>query len=279
MTTWHGPRPPDAPALGLRDRMRVARRGVPMAILVFGGLLLLLLVRLVERPVCGLRRPVSPWITVAVCRGALQLLGLRRTVRGEAMTGGGAMVANHASWLDVFALNAARPLYFVAKAEVAGWPGIGWLARATGTVFVLRDPREAPAQRATFEARLRAGHLLCFFPEGTSTDGRRVLPFKPTLFAAFFTAGLRDDVRVQPVSLAYHAPPDAVPSVYGWWGDMGFGLHLLAMLAQPRHGRVEVDYHAPIAVAQAGDRKALARMAEGAVRDGLTASGISAAAP
>jgi len=205
-------------------------------------------------------------------------------VRGEVMARDGACVANHGSWLDIFALNASKRIYFVSKDEVADWPGIGWLARATGTVFIRRDRREARAQAQVFEDRLKMGHRLLFFPEGTSTDGRRVLAFTPTLFAAFFAPGL-NDMHVQPVTLAYHAPPGTDPAHYGWWGSMGFGAHLLRMLAAPRHGSVEVIYHAPLRVADFADRKALARAAEAAVRTGLRVAGVtlaedpSAAAP
>ena len=275
MTAWDGAPPPPAAARGPAGWARAAMRGAPMGIVVFGGLLILLLARLVERPLCGSGRPATPWITVAVCRASLRILGLRRTAQGRVLPAGGALVANHASWLDIFVLNAARPIYFVAKSEVAGWPGIGWLARATGTVFVVRDPRHASAQRDELRARLRAGHVLCFFPEGTSTDGRRVLPFKTTLFAAFLGPDLPDALRVQPVTLAYRDPPGAAGAFYGWWGDTGFGAHLLRVLAAPRQGGVDVTYHASIPVAAAGDRKALARMAERAVRDGLETAGIS----
>ncbi len=119
----------------------------------------------------------------------------------------GAVVANHSSWLDIFTLNASQRIYFVAKSEVSGWPGIGWLARATGTVFITRKGTEAKRQQDLFEARLRAGHQLLFFPEGTSTDALRVLPFKPTLFQAFFTHGLDRVLFIQPVTVVYHAPP------------------------------------------------------------------------
>ncbi|MEM7642688.1 MAG: lysophospholipid acyltransferase family protein [Pseudomonadota bacterium] len=270
--TWAGAPPPPRPRLGMRDWFRVARRGVPLVATVFGGLVLLLAVRLVERPLFGLRRPVTPWITQAVCKAAFFWLGMRRVCRGRPLTGLGAAVANHVSWLDIFALNAGKRIYFVSKSEVAGWPGIGWLARATGTVFIRRDARDAAAQKAVIEARLRAGHRLMFFPEGTSTDGRQVLGFKPTLFAAFFSDGL-PDLQVQPVTLAYRAPRDAAATFYGWWGDMSFGGHALAMLAARRHGRVEVIYHPPLPVAQFADRKALARAAQSAVRAGLLADG------
>ena len=180
-------------------------------------------------------------------------------------------MANHASWLDIFVLNAAKRVYFVSKAEVARWPGIGWLARATGTLFIARDRRQAAAQVALFRERLQAGHKLLFFPEGTSTDGLQVLPFKPTLFAAFTDPALGPDLAIQPVSVAYHAPAGADPRFYGWWGDMAFGPHLLSTLTARRQGRVEVVYHPPIRVADHADRKALARAAETAVRGGLQA--------
>ena len=256
----------EVPRAGVRGWLRVGVRGGALALVAYGGLLLLLLVRLIERPLCGMNRPVTPHITQGVCRMALGILGLRLVVSGAPMRGPGAVVANHASWLDIFVLNAVDRVYFVSKAEVAGWPGIGWLARATGTVFITRKGTEAKAQQAVFEARLRAGHRLLFFPEGTSTDSARVLPFKSTLFAAFFLDGLDRILQVQPVTVIYHAPPDRDPRFYGWWGEMAFGPHLLAVLAAPRRGRVEVVLHPPVAVAGQADRKALAATCEAAVR-------------
>jgi 1-acyl-sn-glycerol-3-phosphate acyltransferase len=184
------------------------------------------------------------------------------------MAAPGAQVANHVSWLDIFVLNAATRLRFVAKAEVAGWPGIGWLARGTGTLFVARDPRRAAEQAREMEARLAAGDRLLFFPEGTSTDGLQVLRFRPTLFAAFFGGTRGTQLRVQPVSLAYAAPRGEAAGFYGWWGDMGFGESLLAVLSVPRQGAVRVTYHPPLLVADFADRKALAAAAEAAVRAG-----------
>ncbi|MDU8913129.1 lysophospholipid acyltransferase family protein [Aestuariicoccus sp. MJ-SS9] len=266
--TWSDEDPPPPPRIGPGGWWRVAWRGGALGAVTFGGLGLLLLVRLVERPVFGMRRPVTPWITQGVCRMAFVILRLPLTVRGPRIKGPGAVVANHSSWLDIFALNARKNVYFVSKSEVAGWPGIGWLARATGTVFIRRDPREAAAQTETFRERLLQGHRLLFFPEGTSTDGMRVLPFKSTLFAAFFAENLRHDMSIQPVSVVYHAPGGADPRFYGWWGDMDFGPHLVTMLAARRQGRVELIYHPPVAVDEFPNRKSLARYLEGQVRDG-----------
>jgi lyso-ornithine lipid O-acyltransferase len=260
---------PPPVAIGALGWAMVAWRLPLMALVVFGGLALVLALRLVERPLCGLRRPLTPFVTQGVCRAVLPIIGLRLVRRGRPMRRRGALVANHSGWLDIFALNAAQRVYFVSKSEVATWPVIGWLARATGTVFINRDARDARLQKEVFEARLRAGHRLAFFPEGTSTDGFRVLPFKPTLFAAFFAHGLDAILAVQPVSLVYVAPEGRDPRFYGWWGDLDFGSHLLLVLAQPRHGRVEVVFHPPVPVSEAADRKDLARRCEAAVRGGL----------
>lgn len=251
--------------------VRVLLRGVAVAVVTFGCLILLLLVRLIERPLFGQGRPVTPFITQFVCRTAFVLMGIKYRRVGTPMAGAGAVVANHSSWLDIFALNAAKRIYFVSKAEVAKWPGIGWLARATGTVFIARNRHEAAKQVDVFRARLGHGHKLLFFPEGTSTDGLQVLAFKPTLFAAFFDPALRDTLSIQAVSVIYHAPVGTDVRHYGWWGAMDFGPHLLATLAQSPQGGVTVVYHDPVKVANFADRKALAAHMEAQVRAGHSA--------
>lgn len=272
MSDWKADRPAPRP-IGAAGWLRLAVKGSAMALLVYGGLLLLLLLRQIERPFCGMARPVTPWITQGVCRGALAIMGLRIRVRGRPMTVPGAVVANHGSWLDIFVLNAVQRIYFVSKSEVAGWPGIGWLARATGTVFINRKGSEARAQQRLFEERLRFGHRLLFFPEGTSTDTLRILPFKSTLFAAFFTHGLEHALHIQPVTVHYIAPEGEDPRFYGWWGDMDFGSHLARLLAAPGHGRVEITFHEPVPADGFDGRKGLAARCEALVRQGFPAEG------
>lgn len=269
--TWDTKDRPETQRPGPLGWACVLLRGVLLGMLLLSGLTLLLLLRLVERPFFGQHRPVTPYIVQAVCRAALSILGIHLRTRGQPMRGKGAVVANHSSWLDILALNARKRVYFVSKSEVAGWPGIGWLARATGTVFISRSANQAKTQKQIFEDRLGAGHKLLFFPEGTSTDGRRVLGFKSTLFAAFFNDGLRDGLQVQPVTVIWRAPPGADPRFYGWWGDMDLGPHLLQVLAAPRQGSVELVYHSPIRVADFADRKALAAACEAVVRGALAA--------
>ncbi|MEL6691269.1 MAG: lysophospholipid acyltransferase family protein [Pseudomonadota bacterium] len=268
--TWYSKRPPPEPvAVTAGGIVRAILRGVPLAVNTFGCLLLLLLVRLVERPLFGQRRPITPWITQYVCRSAFFLLGMRYRVEGKPLKGAGAIVANHASWLDIFALNAPQRLYFVSKSEVAGWPGIGWLARATGTVFIKRSRSEAAAQKRLFEERLAAGHKLLFFPEGTSTDGKRVLPFRSTLFAAFFGEG-SSDMALQAVTLVYEAPEGEDDRFYGWWGDMTFEEHLLKVLCVKRPGGVRVVFHEPIPSSELEGRKEAAARLEDLVRSAFT---------
>ena len=259
--TWNSS-PPPIVARSLFGWVRAALRGAILGVVTYGGLVVLLLVRCVERPLFGMNRPWTPRITQTVCRVAMAIMGLRLAVQGTPMAHRGAMVANHASWLDIFALNACAPVYFVAKSEVSGWAGIGWLARATGTVFIARKGTEAKRQQQLFEERLRAGHRLLFFPEGTSTDSRRVLPFKSTLFAAFFTHGLESVVHVQPVTVVYRAPMGADPRFYGWWGDMTFAGHLLSVLSARRQGSVEVIFHPEVPVDAFANRKDLANYCE-----------------
>lgn len=265
-SSWQSEDDPDPLQLGFVGWVLVVLRGLPLAILVFGGLIVLLVVRLVEIPLFGMYRPVTPHITQFVCRNAFRILGIGFRTSGDLMQERGAVVANHSSWLDIFALNARKRVYFVSKAEVAKWPGVGWLARATGTVFIERDRKKAREQTMVFQERLSAGHKLLFFPEGTSTDGLRVLPFKTTLFAAFFTDELRDFMYVQPVSVIYHEPKGQPRRFYGWWGDMDFGPHLLKTLGARRQGAVELIYHAPAKVSDFANRKELAAHCEQAVR-------------
>lgn len=268
-TPWQAEVPPllSRPR-GLRDWLRVLRRGGGAILVLLLGVLLILPLRGAERLVHGRRRPWTGPHVQMVCRLVLACMGIGWTRQGQPMRGPGAVVANHSSWLDILVLNAAMPVFFVSKAEVAGWPGVNILTRVTDTHFVVRDPRLARSQAAEFAARVRAGHRLLFFPEGTSTDGLRLLPFKPTLFQGFLDPALPEGLAIQPVSALYRAPKQEDRRFYGWWGDMELGPHLLMVLAVPRQGSVTVVLHDPIPV-QGHTRKTLSLAAENAVRRGL----------
>ena len=269
--TWNPDQEPDHVRIGVGGWIRVLLRGLVLIFVLFIGVLATAVLRLIEVPLHGMHRPWTPYITQGVCRIAFLVLQMRREVQGSPMKFRGAVVSNHSSWLDIFTLNAHKRVYFVSKAEVANWPGIGLLARITGTVFIARDPKQAKSQTELFEERLQAGHKLLFFPEGTSTDGLRVLPFKTTLFQAFMGEPLRNEMRIQPVTLVYHAPENQDERFYGWWGDMAFGPHLLQTLAARRQGSVQLIYHEPVQVSDFKNRKELAAHLEAAVRAGMPA--------
>jgi 1-acyl-sn-glycerol-3-phosphate acyltransferase len=258
--------PAPQPPIDRATKIRFWLRAIPFGTICFGTLAILLILRQPERWIYGMRRPFTPYLTQFVCRMFFVISGIRFSHHGKPMPEHGAIVANHASWLDIFTLHAAKRVYYVSKAEVRGWFGIGWLARATGTIFINRIRSEAKAQEETLRDRLTLGHKLLFFPEGTSTDALRVLPFKTTLFAAFFHPDLRDKLSIQPVTVIYRAPEGKEPSFYGWWGEMDFGWSLVRVLGAAPQGSVEVIYHTPLCVADYPDRKALAKACEETVR-------------
>lgn len=241
-------------------------RALPVICVILFGLVLMLVLRLIERPLFGVSRPITPYITQYVCRLSLFFIGVRLRIEGKAMNMRGAVVSNHCSWLDIFVLNAFQRVYFVSKAEVSSWPFIGQLAQATGTAFIERNPRKAGVQKQLFRKRLLAGHKLLFFPEGTSTDGLQVIPFKSSLFAAFYEEGLKDVLYIQPVTLIYKAPEGEDPRFYGWWGDMSFAGHLLHTLCCPKRGAATVVFNEPIRVKEIKTRKELAALSEDIVR-------------
>jgi len=193
-----------------------------------------------------------------------------RPVRGEGVL----LVANHTSWADIVIFSAATPLSFVAKAEVAGWPFFGTLARLQRTVFVERERRSATGEvRDAIRERLLAGDTLLLFPEGTSNDGNRILPFKSALLgAAEARLASGAHVKVQPVSATYtglHGLPMGRENrpLFAWYGEMELVPHLWeALLAGPLD--VVVQFHEPLSLDDM-DRKALAANARRTVQAGL----------
>lgn len=140
----------------------------------------------------------------------LACLGIRLVVEGESgATGPLLIVANHLSWLDITALHAARYCRFVSKADVARWPLIGKLASGVGTLFIERT-RRRDALRVVrhMEQSLRDGDVLAVFPEGTTGDGIRLLPFHANLLQAAISAA----APIQPVALQFIERDSGHPS-------------------------------------------------------------------
>lgn len=265
---WDGAEAPGAREFGWRGWARIIWRA-PVAIFATGLCVAVFFALRVGDWVSG--RRLAPWAVQVWARIMLRVLGLRLRCEGAVMRHSGALVANHASWLDIVTLHGVARVFFVSKAEVEGWPVIGPLGRAIGTQFIERRAVEAKRQTEALRARLLRGDRLCIFPEGTSSDGRRVLPFKSALFGVFFEPETRDLLWVQPVSLGYRPGPGLPADFYGWWGDMEFGGHLLSVLALSRGGEIRVVFHAPLRPTDFGDRKAMATMAGAEVSCGFHA--------
>lgn len=142
----------------------------------------------------------------------LNILNVKLTVEGSPPNQklcNAIFVGNHISWLDIYALNSVHPVRFIAKSEVGRWPILGWLARQANTMFIERAQKK-DAQRVTIQATesLSKGDCLCYFPEGTTSDGTELLPFKSSLMQASINA----NAEVWP--LAIHYPnKDGSPNV------------------------------------------------------------------
>lgn len=267
MVTWKEAEPPQLPpASPWRKLIGAARIGVIVALTVVCFLLFL-----VGK---GLKALLGDWIQFHYLiarlwsRAVLALLGMKRRVRGAPIRKGGVLTANHASWLDIVSLRSVRRINFVSKAEVRDWPGVGLIAAACETIFIERKRTAAKRQQQELEDRMRKDELLCIFPEGTSTDGLRVLPFKSSLLSVLFLDGVRERALVQPVSVVYRVRPgaDLPPNFYGWWGSMSFEGHIWSVATRSFGGEVEIVFHEPMRVADWEDRKALAARCEADVR-------------
>ncbi|MCF3945835.1 MULTISPECIES: lysophospholipid acyltransferase family protein [Acidiphilium] len=162
--------------------------------------------------------------------GMARLLGVRLRVMGTLASGNGRpvlFVSNHSSWLDVIALGAVLPGCFVAKGDIANWPGINFVAKAGRTVFVSRARSGTAREQKDLASRLDAGDNLILFPEGTTSDGARVLPFRSSFLAL---AERNDAPIVQPVTIVYDQL-DGLPicrrnrPLIAWYGDMDITSH------------------------------------------------------
>lgn len=195
-------------------------------------------------------------------KGGCWLLGVHVTTHGRPPAGAFLLASNHLSYLDIMVLASRLSCAFVSKAEVAGWPVLGAMARTMGTLFVDRERKRGLAPLvATMRARLEAGEALVLFPEGTSTRGAEVLPFRPSLLEPAAALAL----PVHACALSYTTPPGEPPAweAVAWWGDMTFPPHFLGLCALRRIDARVAFAEDPVTSA---DRKTLARDLEARVR-------------
>jgi 1-acyl-sn-glycerol-3-phosphate acyltransferase len=185
-------------------------------------------------------------------------------------------VCNHSSWLDIPVVGGRLTGCFVSKDEVARWPVINVVARLGRTIFVSRKRGGVGAERDDMRARLAAGDNIILFPEGTSSDGSRVLPFRSAFFAAADAPapGFLPPL-IQPVSVVYDRkgwlPAGRESrSLFAWYGDMNLAAHAWA-IAQQRGLRATIWLHPPVEAAAFPARRALAQSVWQTVADGAAA--------
>jgi lyso-ornithine lipid O-acyltransferase len=186
-------------------------------------------------------------------RRALKVIDIRMSVAGP-VPAAGLLVSNHVSYVDVLVISSITPAIFIAKHEVKSWPVLGWLAQMAGTLFVDRQRRtQVGEMNSQIEAALNSGVLVVLFPEGTSSDGQTVLPFKTALFEP--AASGTHSVTVGAVQYALDDGDASTEICY--WGDHTFFPHVLNLLGH-RGFRVAVRF-APFNPPPT-DRKEMARL-------------------
>lgn len=198
-------------------------------------------------------------------KAMMRLFGLKLDVRGKPPAAPFLLVTNHLSYVDVIVLAAQFDCIFVAKSEIAAWPLFGWLSRQMNTIFIDRQrKRDLLRVNALLSQALTTGQNVVLFPEGTTTVGATVLPFKPGLLEPAVRAGR----RVAYASLRYRTAPDEAPASEAvcWWGEMEFVPHLLKLFAHAGFAGELVFGAEPL---YATDRKVLAKRLHAAVERAL----------
>jgi 1-acyl-sn-glycerol-3-phosphate acyltransferase len=199
----------------------------------------------------------AAWRIHRYCRKIVRALGVSWSTEGAPVLTG-AVVSNHLSYLDILIFAAIHPFIMVAKSEVRGWPGIGWLTRKAGTVYVVRGggPSTYPAVNRAMAKAYQSGLPVLFFPEGTTTDGSEVLAFRRGLFHSV----LNEDVELQTAALCYasHDLGISVANDVCWWGDALLLPHIWR-LAQAKGIHASIRFGA--VVEQRDDRFVLSQSA------------------
>jgi 1-acyl-sn-glycerol-3-phosphate acyltransferase len=204
----------------------------------------------------------SPWPTLFL-KSASHAAGLRIAVHGTPLKRDVLFIANHLSWLDILAVAGKTGSAFVAKADMAPWPVIGWMATLNNSVYVAREDRLNVGTQATaMKTALETGQPLTLFPEGTTGDGRTLLPFRSSLVAS--VSPPPQGISIQPVAVDYGTNAPFI----AWTDNEPVGANALRVLAVPGHIPVTLHFMAPLDHADFADRKAIAAHA----RDAIAAS-------
>lgn len=236
-------------------------------------LVLLVLGLIVALPVgasCALlkRSQFCPILAHYYLKYAAWVIGLRITVHGALLTKRPLIVvSNHISYLDIIALGATAPLIFTPKAEIAGWPLIGWCCRVMGCVFIERKRQKTVDNMAAIRNALDQRHALVLFAEGTTSDSKRILPIRSSYFQLIedgFQTG--QPIALQPALLRYtriHNLPIDTDSrhLIAWYGDMDLVSHVNTLF---QLGPIDVALHflPELSLTNSESRKMIAQKCE-----------------
>lgn len=197
---------------------------------------------------------------MAWSRRLLRVLGVRvRTTPAPSLPGGALLVCNHVSWLDIYLIYAAQRVHFVSKSEVRAWPVAGWLAHKTGTLFLERGRRADTARvNAEMRALMQSGAWVAVFPEGTTSDGRGLRRFLPSLLQP----AVELNCPIVPAALHYRSLDNAFNAAPAYIDEMSLWQSLMRIVNEP--GLIaELQFGEPIL--PNGHRRDLAAQAERAV--------------
>ncbi len=230
----------------------------------------LLVLAFIQLLLCIVHPFLAKYFVIFVHRSMCRILGVNIYIKNvPSKTGPVFFVSNHTSYIDIFALGSMIKGSFIAKSEISGWPIIGHLAKLQKTIFIKRDRSALQEQKEVIKKRFDEGDDLILFPEGTTNDGNRILPFKSSLFSV--VEGM--DAFVQPVSISY-VNLDGWPlgrrlrPFFAWYADMALGPHLWRMAGL---GRVDVyvEFHEPVKASDFKSRKELSKYCEEHVEQGV----------
>ena len=183
--------------------------------------------------------------------------------------------SNHISYLDIPVIGSILKASFVAKRDVASWPVFGFLSKLQQTAFISRDRKDIAKEKYALDTMLESGKSLIIFPEGTSTDGQSVLPFKSSLFSIAMRDGL-ENISVQPITLKMKlinnkpAKTQDDRDLYSWHINMDtpLGEHLWRF-AKNKGAHISLEFHPVLKANDFSDRKTLAKACYNAVSNGL----------
>jgi 1-acyl-sn-glycerol-3-phosphate acyltransferase len=198
-------------------------------------------------------RAITAW-----ARRLLRVIGVRlHAGNAPSLPGGALLVCNHVSWLDIYLIYAAQRVHFVSKAEVRQWPVAGWLAHKTGTLFIERGRRAEPRVNAEMRALMQAGAWVAVFPEGTTSDGRGLLRYLPSLLQP----AVELQCPVVPAALRYRTPDGRHSDAPAYVDHMSLWQSLGRIVAEPE---IVAELHFGTPIPPGEHRRALAQAAEAA---------------